>query len=75
MPNHSAFSARMVASPPTSVLQVNETTLSLLLGNNVQKIIHSKNPISFLGREIFYLNEYLYTFGGIGVRSPVIMLD
>lgn len=41
-----------------------KTTLSHLLGNNVQKIIHSKDPISFLGREMFYLNEYLYTFGG-----------
>lgn len=72
MLNHPASSPRMGASSPTLVHQLNEVTLSHLLGNNVQKILHSQKLIFSLGRQVFYLDEYLYTFGGIGSEIPNI---
>jgi len=42
---------------------VSVETLSHLLGNNVRKIACSQKLISSLGRQVFCLDEYLYTFG------------
>ena len=60
----------MMASSSTVVPQWNEITLSRLLGNNVQKIIHSQKRIFSLGRQVFYFDEYLYTILGIGSEIP-----
>ena len=72
MLNHSASLARMVASSPTLAYQLNEITLSHLLGNNMQKIIYSQKLIFSLERQMFSLNEYLYTFWESGSEIPNI---
>lgn len=62
----------MVASSPTLAYQLNEITLSHLLGNNMQKIIYSQKLIFSLERQMFSLNEYLYTFWESGSEIPNI---